>query len=838
MTQCFTYLHLFRLILNNKLNSLNMRYVFTVIAAMFFIVQAAAQTASVTGFITHTDSLTPIANASVFLQGTRHGTITNGKGNFRMAQIPPGTYQLQVSFLGYKPLSRKIKLAAGDTLRLNLALIETTQNLNTVNVTSSITGGNSGIKDIPGSAYYISPKEIEKFSYTDINRTLRAVPGINIQEEDGFGLRPNIGLRGTGVERSSKITVMEDGVLMAPAPYAAPAAYYFPTIGRMQAIEILKGSSQIKYGPYTTGGAINLISTPIPEQFSGRMHLLGGSYGGRNLHAYVGNAHKNVAYLVETFQYKSNGFKVLDRGGNTGFDKKDYLAKLKINTNPDAKIYQSLTFKVGQTQETSNETYLGLTQRDFQENPYRRYAGSQEDVITTEQTQISLTHFAKFSKNLEVTTTAYRSDFHRNWYKLDKVKDSTGTKYGIAELLKDPSLSPDAFNIITGASSANGDALDVKANNRTYYAQGVQSVLSFLFNTKAISHKVDFGIRLHQDQVDRFQWVDEYAMDGGVMELTTAGVKGTESNRIETANAFASYIQYRVNYGKLTLTPGLRYENIFIERQDYGKSDPDRTGTDLEQRSNQTDVFIPGMGVDYKFTKHLSAFGGVHKGFSPPGSKEGTQPEKSINYELGVRYRKNAFSAQAVAFYSDYDNLLGTDLTAAGGAGTNQLFNGGAVVTQGLELQAGYDLLASHSASFSLPVSVVYTLTDATFLSSFESDFEGWGNVQKGDELPYFAKNQLVIMLGLEHRRFNINLSGKYLDEMRTEPGQGDLLPDAKTDAYFVLDASVSYRAHRNISLFANVTNISDQMYIVARRPAGVRPGMPRAFMVGLKADF
>ncbi|HIA07044.1 MAG TPA: hypothetical protein EYN71_10165, partial [Flavobacteriales bacterium] len=61
----------------------------------------------------------------------------------------------------------------------------------------TMTGGNKGVNEIPGSAHYISPKEIQKYSYTDINKTLRAVPGINIQEEDGFGLRPNIGLRGT-----------------------------------------------------------------------------------------------------------------------------------------------------------------------------------------------------------------------------------------------------------------------------------------------------------------------------------------------------------------------------------------------------------------------------------------------------------------------------------------------------------------------------------------------------------------------------------------------------------------------------------------------------------------
>ncbi len=815
-----------------------MKYLLTNIVNMLLMLQATAQTGVIQGTITNADSVTPIGQASVFFANTNYGTITNGAGKFILDNIPSGHYHLKVRYVGYSPLSRQLHIKAGDTLHLNMVMTESIHTLNAVDINASITGGNTGVRDVPGSAYYLSPKEIQKFSYTDINRTLRTIPGINIQEEDGFGLRPNIGLRGTGVERSSNITLMEDGILMAPAPYAAPAAYYFPTIGRMQAIEVMKGSSQIKYGPYTTGGAINLISTRIPDRFSGRMHLLGGSYGGRNLHTYVGNAHKNVAYLVETFQYQSDGFKVLDGGGNTGFDKKDYLAKLRINTNSGAKIYQSLTFKIGQTQETSNETYLGLTESDFQKNPYRRYAGSQKDVINTDQSQFSVTHLIKLPKNIDLTTTAYRNDFHRNWYKLDKVKDSTGTTTGIADLLENPGVSADAFNILTGGSSANRDALNLKANNRTYYAQGVQTVLRLRFKTKAVQHKVDIGLRVHQDQIDRFQWVDEYAMDNEVMKLTRPGTPGTESNRIETANSVATYIQYRLRYNKLTVTPGLRYENISVEREDYGKNDPDRTGTDLKKRSNQTDVFIPGVGVDYRFTDYLSVFGGVHKGFSPPGSKEETLPEQSINYELGARYRKKALNGQAVLFYSDYDNLLGTDLAAAGGAGTNQLFNGGAAVAKGLELQAGYDLFVNYSKSFSLPVSVVYTYTDATFLSGFKSDFEGWGDVQKGDEMPYLAHHQFTLMASLEHQKFGVNLSGRYMDEMRTEPGQGDIPHGQATDAYFVTDVSVSYHPYKYITLFARATNLTDRVYIVARRPAGLRPGMPRAFMLGLKADF
>jgi len=795
-----------------------------------------AQTGTIQGNITLIDSFTALSGVSVYLEETKIGTATNGYGNYTLSNIPVGDYTIAVSSIGFYTLNQEVSIGPGDTVKVDFSMIESVSMLSEVTV---MTSGITGIKDIPGSVYYISPKEIQKFNYTDVNRTLRAVPGINMVEEDGYGLRPNIGLRGTGVERSSKITVMEDGVLSAPAPYIAPAAYYFPTIGRMQGVEILKGSSQIKYGPYTTGGAINLISTQLPNEFSGRVKLSGGSFGGINLHAHVGNAHENFAYMVETFQYGSNGFKDLDGGGNTGFNKQDYLAKVRINTSESTKIYQSLTFKFGHANETSNETYLGLTQEDFDATPYRRYSASQVDQISTRHSQYSLTHVATFSKVFNISTTAYRTEFERNWYKLDKVKDSTGSKVSIGKLLEDPTGYNDAYDILTGTTSSLDDALFVKANNRSYYAHGIQTVLGFNFVTDELSHKIDFGFRVHKDQIDRFQWVDEYAMDDGTMKLTEAGIHGTESNRIETANAVATYVQYQLKYGKITVVPGLRYETFTMKRMDYGKRDPERTGVDLNERSNQEDVWIPGVGVDYKFNRYLSTFAGIHKGFAPPGTKEGTEPEESINYEVGVRYTKNTLSGQAVVFFNDYSNLLGTDLAAGGGGGTSDLFNAGEVQTKGLEFQLTYELLSLRDQSaFSIPVSIVYTYTDAIFQNDFASGSEGWGVVNAGDKFPYMANHQFAVMLGLEHRLFSINLSGRYMGEMRTEPGQGDVPSNQKTDAYFVIDASASYRLHENISLFANATNLTDQVYLVARRPAGLRPGMPGAFSVGLNAMF
>jgi Fe(3+) dicitrate transport protein len=706
----------------------------------------------------------------------------------------------------------------------------------------TVTGSPVWISTIPGSASYVSAEQLKKQSYTDINRILRNVPGINIQEEEGYGLRPNIGIRGAGNERSTKVNIMEDGILAAPAPYSAPAAYYFPTVGRMNTVEVRKGSSQIKYGPNTTGGALNLISTPIPSEFSGNAEVSLGERNASRVYANVGNRTGRFGYLLEVNQIGDNGFKTLDNGGDTGFRTRDILGKFMFQSSPDASVYQRLELKLGYHDELSDETYLGLTRDDFENSPFHRYAASQMDQMETEHTQISLRHFALLSEAVDVTTTIYRNDFTRAWYKLhDLNTDALGVSTGnLSQILRNPQEHLIEYNILTGLSSID-DALNVRNNNREYFSQGVQSVVAFNTEIGNTQNEIELGIRLHQDQEDRFQFEDGYRMQNGQMIRTSEGVPGTQTNRVGEATALSVYLQDKIRVDNFTFTPGVRYENIWFSNRNYGLEDIERTGSDLSETDYTVSILLPGIGMTWQAAENLTLIGGVHRGFSPPSpsSSSETRPEESINYELGFRYENELFYTELIGFYNDYSNLLGSDLAAGGGAGTGAQFNAGEVEVSGIEFASSMELATLFgSQAFSLPLNLNYTFTNATFQNSFSSNFGPWGDVEAGDEIPFIPRHQLNAGLSLVYSSFTTNLNASYSDQMRTVAGSGDVDESFSTDSFFVLDLTTSYGVTEHVELFMNVRNLLDETYIVSDRPAGVRPGLPRTVMGGLRVSI
>ncbi len=707
----------------------------------------------------------------------------------------------------------------------------------TVVETMTIIGNKDVAQKVAGSAHVVTSVELEEFEYTNVNAILRQVPGVYVRQEDGYGLRPNIGIRSaaSGAERSNKITLMEDGVLVAPAPYSASAAYYSPTASRMSGFEILKGPAAITEGPYTVGGAINYLSTPIPLERSGKIKVETGSNEAQRQHISFGDRQENFGWLLEAFDQKDNGFKSIDFSDKTtGLDKTDYLAKLQLNTSPDAQNYQELLVKFLKSDESSNQSYLGLTDADFASSPYRRYAASQNDQMNVQHDQLQ----ARYSfalDNIGFQATAYRNKTARNWYKASKIG---GLSLGA---IIDAANAGDASATALLRGEAEGE-VNIKHNNRAYLAQGVEFSLDWKFGSGSLSHNIETGVRLHQDEEDRFQAEDLYfqSINGG-LTLTEAGVFGDtpSNNRLTDANAFAMYIRDEVKFGNWVFSPGVRYENVEVRRREW--SAPERTQSNISKdQSNKQNEIIPGLGITYQVNENLFLLGGINKGFAPAGYKPETDNEESLSYELGGRINIGEFYTEAIFFLNDYDNIIG-ECTTVSGANCNSdedgtQFNSGAVTVSGLEFILAYDF--GSGTDYKLPLNLNYTYMSGEFDSSFKNSF--FGDVQKGDPLTYFPEQQGQLSFGIEHTKgWGFRAAVSYVDPVCTQVScERTFNSIDTTDAIFNLDLVADYKFSEVTTAYFKVENATDEVNVIGRHPAGTMVQKSRSIYVGMRIEI
>ena len=686
----------------------------------------------------------------------------------------------------------------------------------------SILGNNQNPEQIAGSAHLIDSIELEKFEYTDIQRILAAVPGVSFRNEDGYGLRPNISIRGTRDDRSGKITLMEDGVLIAPAPYSASSAYYFPTMGRINGVEVMKGASAIENGPYTIGGAVNLLSTPIPYEQSGKLNIEYGSDNTSRAYGWVGDSKENYGWLVEAQKHQSDGFDSIENASDdTGFDKEDVLAKFRVNTDRSASVYQQLDLKLQYSTELSDQSYVGLTEADFSNDAHERYGLTQQDEMDNEHKEITLSHLIDFGQT-QVKTTAYYIEFKRDWFKVNKIDGENIN--GVIDCANggscgaNISTQADAIAVLHGTRGAD---IEIKHNNRAYVSKGIQSTLTHDLQLGNTEHNLEVGVRYHEDSEDRSEPTETWSQDANG-NLTYVSI-GEPKLRYTSAEAWSAHITDDITVGNFVVSPGVRIEDYKIERE----------GDEAKKTDQQ--VTLLGLGATYQLNSDIAAFVGIHEGHSPAPNDSSSDPEEALNAEIGVRYNTAALQAEATLFISDYSNLLGAcnASSSAGDCNIGDTSNGGKATVQGLELLANTS--RELNGGFNLPLGVTYTYTDAKFDTTFNDDGI-WGNVTKGDKLPSLSDHQLQLRAGLAKAQWGLDLKVSYFSDTCSTAA---CAADEEIDAYTVVDVASRYQLTSATKLYANVDNLLDAEDVVARAPKnGARAQKPLTFIVGVSHNF
>jgi Fe(3+) dicitrate transport protein len=752
------------------------------------------------------------------------------------------------------------------------------QNVSVQASPSAVTSGQSTLETIhvlgasrfdltqPTAPTRVSKKKLEALQTTNVGEALRSAPGVYIREEDGHGLRPNIGMRGTNPDRSKKIVLLQDGVLAGPAPYSAPAAYYTPSMFHTSSLDVMSGFTSVHHGPNSIGGAINYLTPDLPDfavtslgpvgsTFDHAFDFSYGSFETAKLKAVTRGAlesvwGKAIAYHLQVAGIQSKGFKVLDGGGETGFTQGDIYGKFRLG--------KPLTFSFGLANENSKETYLGLSEADFGLSPYRRYRASAADEMIWNHWRVQADHETSFENGMTAIASVYHRRFRRDWYRLDRFRGATAPS--LRETLNNPSGNPLFYEILRGADSStvgSDGQLQVFSNDRSYQSEGVQLRLvgeiggdsedysggdsslagqasvgtSSATRGARIRHSYQGMVRLHRDRIDRDHTYDFYEMVQGQLNRTATP---TQRDRLNSEEAMSLLVsgQDDISMGPWVLTAVGRIESVGFKFVDK------LTGA---EKVRSDFVVVPGAGLLRTFGEDFSARFSANRAVTVTGlDVSGSENrEEAMNYELGFRYfaGERDLQAEVTFFYNDYANLTGTCTASSGcaSAALDSQISGGKALITGVETRVAEGI---QLGKVWLPMELGVTILSATFQNSFipstPADW-GAGPVATGDPLPYVPTAQYRASVGAEWKSLSQELQVTYQSKTFDQSAASGRV---EIPAFGTVDYSASMKVADKQTVKLKLDNILGREYAVGARPFGLRPGKPFSITLGYLLHF
>ena len=306
-----------------------------------------------------------------------------------------------------------------------------------------------------------------------------------------------------------------------------------------------------------------------------------------------------------------------------------------------------------------------------------------------------------------------------------------------------------------------------------------------------------------------------------------------QSHHYETL-ALALYAKEQVEWQKLTVTPGVRFEVFKQERVDRlrGAVFADKVSS----------VLLPGIGANYQLGR-WNLFGGIHRGYTAPSSGAlkisnfgqnvdagglDLKPERSWNMEIGLRSEVTGLAVETAGFL-----ILVEDLVAAG-RGT-AFKNLGKVTLSGIEMAMTVGI--SEFVSILPDVNLAYTYLQTEVTDGIVKSATIAGNVDvvlNGNELPYAPRHTLTLGISKQiSTAFRVRADMRFVDTVFTDfenlqqtfnRGDTGLIPN-----YTIVNASLDYNLTHRWQVFVTAKNIFDRVYIGSRLHSNA--GQPEAHL-------
>ena len=672
------------------------------------------------------------------------------------------------------------------------------------------------VQNHPGARTVVRRQAMVEQGAQNVGDVLRRIPGVQVQESNGTGgsdISLNVGVRGLTSRLSPRSTVLIDGVPAAFAPYGQPQLSMAPiSSGNLDSIDVVRGAGSVRYGPQNVGGVINFVTRAIPEKLSGDLSstLETSRHGGyKNMETlFIGGTADNglgAALLYSTVN--GSGY----RSSNNDNDIDDVLLKTHWALTDEDDLSVNFHYY-----DAKADMPGGLTQAQFDANPYQ--SDRDYDNFSGRRKDVSIKYKRQIDESTQAEVLTYYTDSFR------------------------------------GSNIAARDQKTLGSFPRTYHTFGIEPRVSHVLDLGPTTQEVSVGARYLKEAMH------EQASRLGLVNNTPVAIPGSDGHvyqdRTGGTEATAFYIDDKIDIGKWTVTPGIRFERISTDWHERPVLGTNGVRVQEKDRSVNNNEPLPALSVMYHlsdewklFANYETSFGSlqyfqVAQGGTGNDTANGLQPEKAKTYELGTRYDNGTWGGELTAFYIDFDDELQYISNDVGWT------NLGATKHQGIEASAHYDLSSLDSRLQGLTANAGFTYTRATY--------EGEIPAFKGRDLPFYSRQVATVGLRYEVDRWTYNIDG-FAQSRQRAPGtgtnadgsfNGNYITEPSADGqYGNIPGYVTWNLRgaydfgkqlSNLKLGAGVKNVFDHQYFTrsSDNNSGIYLGQPRTFFVQASVGF
>jgi Fe(3+) dicitrate transport protein len=774
-----------------------------------------AQTFSISGKVTNTNTGQAASQAEVLLVNTGSLHKADAKGNYSITNLSPGTYTITAysASQGLGSLTQQVTInTANATLNFQLKPLEGT--LKEVKVKGEIekTFGVTRLNSVEGAAIY-EAKKSEVVVMNDITANLATnnsrqvfgrVAGLNIWESDGAGLQLGIGGRGLSPNRTSNFNTRQNGYDISADALGYPESYYTPPTEALDRIEVVRGAASLQYGTQF-GGMINFVMKEGPDDKPLEVvsRQTAGSWGLFNTFNSIGGTKGKIHYYT-FYQYKrGDGWRA-----NSKFDAHTAFTSLHYKPSDRLEIGANYTYMNYLAQQPG-----GLTDAAFAANPRQ-------------------------------------SVRDRNWFNVNWNLMALTLDYRLGERTK---LNIRNFGLIA-ERSALGYLEKINRPDPKEERLLLQDKFRNFGNETRLIHRYDFlntfstllvGTRYYHGFTDQKQGMGSAASDPDFTYYPDNNDPSISDYDYPSRNlsVFAENI-FNITE-RLSLTPGARYEWIRTKADGrYDIVNKDLAGNILyeervpESRANTRGLVLFGLGVSYKHKANFEMYSNFSQNYRAINFNDmrvvnaniridpKLQDEKGYSADFGVRGGiAEIVNFDISLFHLAYDNRIGLRPEKDTVMFTNYLLrtNIGKSRNRGLETYVETDVLKliygkGHNSSLSIFSNL--TFVDADYLIDTE--------VFKDKKVELAPA--LIAKAGASFKRKNLKMSYQYgyTSEQFTDATNSISEPTAvfgKIPAYWVMDLSASY-TYKWLTLESGINNLTDNRYFTRRATAYPGPGI------------